>query len=97
MKPASKARMLEARVRHFGDKKTAGLDRVRQLIRTLPPEVSRKLDKRELKTGIAISNKKTSDKAVIQSPGDGLYCWNGSNAITGPEILERIAHLANPL
>jgi hypothetical protein len=40
-------------------------------------------------------NKKTMpDKAVIQSPGDGIYCWNGSNAMTESEILERITQLA---
>jgi hypothetical protein len=88
-------RLIEARIVGIHAKKTAGLDRARELLRTLPPEVSIKLDQKELKTGIAIMNKKKMpDKAVIQSPGDGMYCWNGSNAMTGPEILERIAQLA---
>lgn len=93
MKPLS--RQIEARIVGIQAKKTAGLDRARELLRTLPPEVSIKLDQKELKTGIAIMNKKKMpDKAVIQSPGDGMYCWNGSNAMTGSEILERIAQLA---
>ena len=93
MKPLSKA--IEARIVGIHAKKTAGLDRARELLRTLPPEVSINLDQKELKTGVAIMNKKKSaEKAVIQSPGDGMYCWNGSNAMTGSEILERIAHLA---
>jgi hypothetical protein len=93
MKPLSKA--IEARIVGIHAKKTAGLDRARELLRTLPPEVSINLDQKELKTGIAIMNKKTMpDKAVIQSPGDGIYCWNGSNAMTESEILERITQLA---
>jgi hypothetical protein len=76
-------------------KKAAGLDRVRELLGTLPPEVSAKINQRELKTGVVITDtNKMRDKAIIQSPGDGMYCWNGSNAITGPEILERITQLA---
>ena len=93
MKPLS--RKIEARLVGIHAKKTAGLDRARELLRTLPPEVSIKLDQKELKIGIAIMNKKEiPDKAVIQSPGDGMYCWNGSNAMTDSEILERITHLA---
>jgi hypothetical protein len=89
MKPLS--RQIEARIVGIHAKKTAGLDRVRQLLHTLPPELHTKLNQTELKTGIAIMNKtKVPQKAVIQSLGDGMYCWNGSNALTGPEILERI-------
>ena len=33
-------------------KKTAGLERVRGLLRTLPPEVSANLDQKELNTGV---------------------------------------------
>jgi hypothetical protein len=76
--------------------KTAGLDRVRELLRTLPPEVSAKLDQKELNTGVAVMTKKKmpDNKAVIQSPSDGIYSWNGSNAMTGPEVLKRLAQLA---
>ena len=56
MKPLS--RKIEARLEGIHAKKTAGLDRARELLRTLPPEVSIKLDQKELKTGIAIMNKK---------------------------------------
>ena len=94
MKPLS--RKIEARLVGIHAKKTAGLDRARELLRTLPPEVSIKLDQKELKIGIAIMNKKEiPDKAVIQSPGDGMYCWNGSNAMTRPEIIEKVLGFAN--
>ena len=94
MKPLS--RKIEARLVGIHAKKTAGLDRARELLRTLPPEVSIKLDQKELKTGIAIMNKKEiPDKAVIQSPGPGMYSWNGSNVMTELVLLERIVALAN--
>ena len=37
--------------------KMAGLDRVRELLRALPPEVSAKLDLKELNTGVAVMTK----------------------------------------
>ncbi len=90
------AKTVEARIAGIHAKKTAGLDRVRQLLHTLSPEVSAKLDQKELNTGVAVMTKKKmpDNKAVIQSPSDGMYSWNGSNVMTGPEILERIAQLA---
>ena len=88
--------MAEMRINSIHAKKAAGLDRARQLLRTLPPDVSAKLNHKELATGIVITNKKKlPDKGVVQSPGDGLYCWNGSNAMTGPEIIKKIVGLAN--
>ncbi len=92
MKALSK--MIEARVASVSAKKAASLDRVRQLLRALPPEIIAKLNQSEVKTGVAITNKMKTDKAVIQSPTDGMYSCNGSNAMTRPEILERIAQLA---
>jgi len=95
MKPPSKMTVTEARVAGIHAKKAAALDRVRQLLSALPPEMSAKLDQRELTNGVAINNKEDiPDKAVILSPGDGMYCWNGSHAMTESEILKRIAHLA---
>ena len=94
MKAPSKAS--ESRITSIHAKKAAGLDRVRELLRSLPPEVSVNLDHSELKTGVAIVNKKKPPgKAVIQSPGDGLYCWNGSNAMTEAVVVVKIAGLAN--
>ena len=40
-------RQIEARIAGIHAKKTAGLDRARELLRTLPPEVSIKLDQKE--------------------------------------------------
>jgi hypothetical protein len=99
MKKYSKSRMMAAKkasISAIHAKKTAGLDRVRELLRTLPPEVSAKLDQKELNTGVAVIAKKKmpDNKAVIQSPSEGMYSWNGSNVMTGPEILKRIAQLA---
>jgi hypothetical protein len=34
------------------------------------------------------------NKALIQSPSDGMYSWNGSNVMTGPDVIKRIAQLA---
>src|SRR5689334_10082564 len=100
MKKYSKSRSTKATkasISAIHAKKMAGLDRVRELLRTLPPEVSAKLDQRELNTGVAIMTKKKmpDNKAVIQSPSDGMYSWNGSNAMTGPEIAKKIVELAN--
>jgi hypothetical protein len=85
---------IKARIAGIHAKKRAGLDRVRRLLCALPPEIIAKLNQSELKTGVAIANKTKTDKAVIQSPSDGMYSWNGSNAMPGSEILERIAHFA---
>jgi hypothetical protein len=100
MKKYSKSRSRiakKASISAIHAKKTAGLDRVRELLRTLPPEVSAKLDQKELNTGVAVmtKNKMPDNKAVIQSPSEGMYSWNGSNAMTGPEIIEKIMALAN--
>jgi hypothetical protein len=99
MKKYSKSRSTiakKASISAIHAKKTAGLDRVRELLRTLPPEVSAKLDQKELNTGVAVmtKNKMPDNKAVIQSPSDGMYSWNGSSVMTGPEVLKRIAQLA---
>jgi hypothetical protein len=90
MKPLS--RKIEARIMGINAKKAAGVDRVRQLLRTLPPEVSAKLIQSEMKNGVALMSE--TAKAVIQSPSDGMYSWNGSSAMTGSVILERIAQFA---
>jgi hypothetical protein len=96
VKSPSKMQAIEAHVAGINAKKVAGLDRVHQLLIALPLEVRAQLDQRELKNGVAISNKnKAPDKAVIQSPGPGMYCWNGSNAVTEPVILEKIVGLAS--
>jgi hypothetical protein len=85
----------EARMAGIQAKKSAGLERVRELLRSLPPEVCAKLAQKELNTGVAVATKKMPDnKAIIQSPSDGMYSWNGSNVMTSPEVLKRIAELA---
>ena len=99
MKEYSKSRSMTAKkasISAIHAKKTASLDRVRELLRTLPLEVSAKLDQKELNTGVAVmtKNKMPDNKAVVQSPSDGMYSWNGSHVMTGPEVLKRIAQLA---
>jgi hypothetical protein len=80
MKPPSKMTVTEARVARTHAK----------LLSALPPEMSAKLDQTELTNGVAISNKEDiPDKAVILSPGDGMYSWNGSH-VTESEILKKI-------
>jgi hypothetical protein len=93
MKSLSKARTIESRVAGINAKKAAGLDRVRQLLRALPPEVSAKLIQSEMKNGVALMSK--TAKAVIQSPSDGMYSRNGSSAVTGSVILDKIVGFAN--
>ncbi len=91
--PSKIQKIVEVRVTSIQAKKAAALDRARQLLRCLPLEISAKLDLKELTTGIVITDKnKEPEKAVIQSPGDGMYCWNGSNAMTD---IEKIVGLAN--
>jgi hypothetical protein len=72
------------------------LERVRALLRALPPEVSAKLTQKELNTGIAVMTKKKvpDNKGMIQSPSEGMFSWNGSRAMTGADILKRMAELA---
>jgi hypothetical protein len=99
MKKYSKSRSMVAKkasISAIHAKKTAGLDRVRELLRTLPPGVSAKLDQKELNTGLAVMTKKMmpDNKAVIQSPSEGTFSWNGSNVMTGPDVLKRIAQMA---
>jgi|ERR1700761_5133316 hypothetical protein len=99
MKEYSKSRRTaanEARMAGIQTKRTAGRARVRELLSTLPPEVAAKLDQKELSTGVAIMPKEKllDNRAVIQSPSAGMYSWNGSNVMTGPELLKRIAQLA---
>jgi adenylate kinase len=99
MKEYSKLRSTaanEARMAGIQAKKTAVLVRVRELLSTLPPEVAAKLDQKELSTGVAVMTKKKvlDNRAVIQSPSDGMYTWNGSNVMNRPQIRKRIAQLA---
>jgi hypothetical protein len=92
--PPDMQRIVEARIMGINAKKMAGLDRVRHLLSALPPDVRAKLEQRELKSGFFISNqKKTPDKAVIQSPSPGMYSWNGSNAMIEAVILGKIITL----
>ena len=94
--PFKMQRAVKVRMTSIAAKKSAGLDRVRELLRNLPPEVGAKLDQSELKTGVVIADKKNPpDKGLIQSPGDGIYCWNGSNAMTEPVIVEKIVGFAS--
>lgn len=84
MKPLSKMQIT------VDAKQTAGLDRVLQLLSALPPE-----GRRELKNGILVRNKRNAaDMAVIHSPGDGIYCVNGSIAMAEPAVRQKLVALA---